>query len=380
MVKQIFILSVLLSVTGSLWLKGQTVDSGEDKMSLLFIGDVMGHDEQLWAAQNNKTKSWNFDTSFCYIKPVISEADFAIANFEVTLGGPPYRGYPRFSAPAALALACKNAGIDVLVTSNNHSADLGKEGITGTIKRLDSLGITHTGTFSGQKVRDSLNPLILRKGNISVALLNYTFSTNGRTVPFPLIVDPINRSLIENDILKARGLNPDKIILFLHWGNEYDTVPSAGQTELAAWLFSKGADIIIGSHPHVIQKMIMTGDSLVNENLVAYSLGNFVSNQARPPTEGGALIRIVLEKTENKVNIAGAGYYLVWVYKPIINYHKEFYVLPCSEYENSPDFFISSAYYKKMKDFLAASRKLLSEQNQRIYEIPYRANTWLLNN
>ena len=82
----------------------------------------MGHDEQIWSAENRETHLYNYDDVFKYIKPVISDADVAIANFEVTLAGPPYSGYPQFSSPAALALACKNAGIDYLVTANNHAA------------------------------------------------------------------------------------------------------------------------------------------------------------------------------------------------------------------------------------------------------------------
>ncbi len=86
----------------------------------MFIGDIMGHDEQIWSAENRETHTYNYDDVFSYIKPIISEADIAIANFEVTLAGPPYKGYPQFSSPAALAVACQNAGIDYLVTANNH--------------------------------------------------------------------------------------------------------------------------------------------------------------------------------------------------------------------------------------------------------------------
>ena len=88
----------------------------------------MGHDEQIWSAENRETHTYNYDEVFRYIKPVISEADIAIANFEVTLAGTPYTGYPQFSSPAELAAACSNAGIDYFATANNHSADRGKEG------------------------------------------------------------------------------------------------------------------------------------------------------------------------------------------------------------------------------------------------------------
>ena len=149
---------------------------------MLFIGDIMGHDEQIWSAENRETHLYNYDDVFKYIKPVVADADIAIANFEVTLAGPPYTGYPQFSSPSDLAGACKNMGIDYLVTANNHAADRGKKGIISTINKLDSIEIPHTGTFLNSSIRDSLSPLMIYKNGTSISLLNYTFSTNGRKV------------------------------------------------------------------------------------------------------------------------------------------------------------------------------------------------------
>ena len=143
-----------------------------EKLTLLFIGDIMGHNEQIWSAEDRVSHTYNYDSVFTYIKPAISEADIAIANFEVTMAGPPYSGYPAFSSPVALAAACKNAGIDCMVTANNHSADRKTNSIKGTIHKLDSLGIPHTGTFLSSHERDSLYPLILIKNGFSIALLN----------------------------------------------------------------------------------------------------------------------------------------------------------------------------------------------------------------
>ncbi len=111
------------------------------------------------------------------------------------LAGPPYNGYPTFSSPAQLAVACKNAGIDFFVTANNHAADKGKNGILSTIYRLDSIGIPHTGTFADPVARDILYPLIIEKNGFSLALLNYTYGTNGITVPPPAIVNMLEKNL-----------------------------------------------------------------------------------------------------------------------------------------------------------------------------------------
>jgi len=335
----------------------------------------MGHDEQIWSAENRESHLYNYDDVFKYIKPVISEADFAIANFEVTLAGPPYSGYPQFSSPAALAVACKNAGIDYLVTANNHAADRGTKGITGTINRLDSLGILHTGTFLNSACRDSLSPLIINKNGASIALLNYTFSTNGIKVPDPVIVNMLDKELITGDVKKAKAKKADFIILFLHWGTEYDTIPSNSQTDMAEYFQSIGVDMVIGSHPHVLQKIIRTNNVVSgNENVVVYSLGNFVSNQRKPKTNGGSMVRVELTKKGNKYAISNAGYYLIWVYTPIVNYRKKFFILPCSEFESKPDFFDKPDSFQLMKKFISDSRKLFNEQNINVKEYIFNSD------
>jgi len=361
--------------------KSQSQQTSADRISLLFIGDIMGHDEQIWSAENRETHLYNYDDVFQYIKPVIAGADIAIANFEVTLGGPPYTGYPQFSSPADLAVACKNAGIDYLVTANNHAADRGKKGIISTINKLDSIGIPHTGTFLNSSCRDSLTPLMIHKNGTSIALLNYTFSTNGIIVPEPVIVNMLDKELITRDINEAKDKNADIIILFLHWGTEYDTIPSKTQTDLALYFQSIGVDMVIGSHPHVLQKMVRTKNNVTgNDDVVIYSLGNFVSNQRKPKTDGGSMVRIELTRTGEKYNISNAGYYLTWVYAPIEKYRKKFFILPCSEFENKPDFFDKPEAYLHMKKFISDSRKLFNEQNIDIKEYTFDGNSWVLSN
>jgi poly-gamma-glutamate synthesis protein (capsule biosynthesis protein) len=377
--KYALLLSLFISVFLSA--ESQSQQTSENKISLLFIGDIMGHDEQIWSAENRETHLYNYDDVFQYIKPVIADADIAIANFEVTLGGPPYTGYPQFSSPDDLAVACKNAGIDYLVTANNHAADRGKKGIISTINKLDSIGIPHTGTFLNSSCHDSLTPLMIHKNGTSIALLNYTFSTNGIIVPEPVIVNMLDKELITRDINEAKDKNADIIILFLHWGTEYDTIPSKTQTDLAEYFQSIGVDMVIGSHPHVLQKMVRTKNNVTgNNDVVIYSLGNFVSNQRKPKTDGGSMVRIELTRIGEKYSISNAGYYLTWVYTPIEKYRKKFFILPCSEFENKPDFFDKPEAYLHMKKFISDSRKLFNEQNIEIKEYIFNGNSWLLSN
>jgi len=370
--------SLLLIAANSFLLTAQNADPSPEKISLLFLGDIMGHDEQIWSAENRETHIFNYDDVFQYIKNEISEADVTIANFEVTLAGPPYSGYPTFSSPAALAAACQNAGIDVFVTANNHAADRGKKGISGTIFRLDSLGIQHTGTFSDPAARDTLYPMIIEKNGFSLALLNYTYATNGITVAPPQIVNMLDKAMVTADIEKAKMKNPDAIILFLHWGTEYDTIPSKSQTEMADYFFNLGVDIIIGSHPHVLQKMEWTkSDADTKDRIMVYSLGNYVSNQRTIHRDGGAMVRIELVKKIDSLYVSDAGYYLTWVYTPIETYRKKFFILPCSIFENKSDFFSRPEDYQKMKLFIKNSRNLLYNQNTRINEFIFSGGKWM---
>jgi len=370
-------IAFLLSLTFQI--VGQDTINTRDRITLVFIGDIMGHDDQIKSAEISETDSFNYDDVFSYIKPEISGADIAIGNLEVTLAGPPYTGYPLFSSPVELAVACKNAGIDCLVTANNHTADRGKTGIARTINRLDSIGMMHTGSFRDQEERDSLYPLIIRKEDVSLALLNYTYGTNRIKVPEPTIVNILDKDLIADDIIKAQANNPDIIIVFLHWGTEYDTIPSKSQTDMAEYLFSLGVDMIIGSHPHVIQKMIWTkNDTLRKDKFLVYSLGNFVSNQSKPMRDGGLMVRVEMTRKSDSFEVTNAGYYITWVYTPVIDNRKRFYILPCSKFENKPELFSNPSDYIRMKSFIDNSRSLLSNQNINVKEYIYNDNEWVI--
>ncbi len=343
-----------------------------ETMKLLFAGDIMGHDTQIAEAYDSGTRTYNYDSVFHRLTPIFNEADFTIANLEVTLAGKPYKGYPSFSSPDALAEAAQSNGIDVLVTANNHSIDRGRQGVDRTLDVLDSLDIPHTGTFRDTVERDSSNLLVLEKGTISVGILNYTYGTNEIPTTPPNVVNRIDRTIMLQDIEKSRNTDIDKLIIVIHWGEEYNQYPIDDQTELAQFLFENGVDIIIGSHPHVIQQMeYQPASDTSSEQIVVYSLGNFVSNQRTRPRDGGAMFELTLTKDNNGTQITDHGYYLTWVHKPIIDGERRFEIVPCSMYEamNYPS--MSHHSITQMDIFTRGSRKLLGDNNHNISEKSY---------
>ena len=347
----------------------------KDSLSLIFIGDIMGHDPQIESAFNPENGEYNYEGVFRKVSHIIKAVDFAIANLEVTLAGEPYAGYPQFSSPDALAVACKKSGIDVLVTANNHSCDRAKKGLLRTIHVLDSLEIPHTGTFKDSTERSNNNLLVLDKNNIRVGLLNYTYGTNGLPTPRPTMVNRIDTLTMLSDIRKSKADTLDKLIVMIHWGPEYQSQPSKKQVEIAEVLFRNGVDIIVGSHPHVLQKMeYIQGTEDDNEQFIAYSLGNFVSNQRTRKRDGGAMLKLTLRKNKDEVKIANSGYYLTWVSRPIIDDKTMYEIVPCSEFESNDFYDLDIDSKEKMKVFIADSRALFEKENIAVGEIKAKSN------
>ncbi|MFT3737731.1 MAG: CapA family protein [Breznakibacter sp.] len=300
-------------------------DSSGCSLSLVFVGDIMGHDTQVAAAYNKNTQTYDFAESFSLVKTFILQADLAFANLETPLAGPPYTSYPVFSAPDQLVVGAKDAGFDVLFTANNHSCDKWRKGIERTVRVLDSLGIAHTGVFADSARWLSGYPLLVEKNGFRLSLLNYTYGTNGVRIPKGAIVNLTDTVQMRKDIAKAKQMEPDAIIAFMHWGDEYAQVPNNEQIKLTHFLVEEGVKIVVGAHPHVLQRMEFYPDK---GYLVAYSLGNFVSGQRTKPRDGAALLHVSLLKKDGKTVIDSASYLLTYVHYPKISNLRRFMVVP----------------------------------------------------
>lgn len=340
------------------------------RLSLMFVGDIMGHDSQISSAYDPVVKKYDYSSCFQFIKPYIEGADLAIGNLEVTLAGPPHKGYPQFSSPDALAQTLKDTGFDVLVTANNHCVDRGKKGLERTIMMLDSLNIPHTGTFVDTVSRMNNHPLMVKKNGFTLAILNYTYGTNGLPVYKPNVVNHLDTAVMRKDLIKAKGLKPDAIIVFTHWGLEYQSLPSKEQKNLTELCFKHGAQLVIGAHPHVIQPMEWRKDK---NQFVAYSLGNFVSGQRKRYTDGGAMAYLELQKINYTpdsavTTIDSAAYYLEWVYRTA-DTQKDYYILPVLKVENDAIPFMKDAASKAAyKVFVDDSRLLYKKYNKGVEE------------
>lgn len=339
----------------------------QDTLTLLFAGDIMGHTPQIKSAETGKNQQYDYSPCFKYIKPLIQKADIAIGNLELTLPGkPPYTGYPMFRSPDALADALKDAGFDLLVTANNHSNDSRGKGVIATVETVREKGFWQTGTFTDEADKAAHYPLIVEKNGFKLAFLNYTYGTNGVATEAPTIVNLIDKTQMIADLKKAKAKSPDFIIAVMHWGLEYQLKENDEQRDLAETLLQNGADLIIGSHPHVVQPIkrenTLTSDGKHKEALVVYSLGNFISNQQQPNTDGGILFQVDLIKNRG-LRLAWTGDY---GFIPIWRYiHREasgkktFYTVPVSLFEKNNQLIpeMAESAKAKLKTFAAALRK-----------------------
>ena len=344
------------------WLLAEKVPA--QTVDLLFVGDLMQHQAQIDAARTES--GYSYDTCFDLVRPEIEKADLAVANLEVTLAGKPYKGYPQFSAPDEFLEALKRAGFDVLLTANNHCLDRGKKGLERTVRMLDSLNIPYAGTYLNADERTKRYPLLLEKNGLRIAILNYTYGTNGLKVQSPQVVNYIDTVQIKQDIHEAKRLCADAIIALMHWGMEYKSLPEDSTRELAKWLLNEGVDHIIGSHPHVVQpiEVVAHAADTSRKHLVVYSLGNYISNMSKIGTDGGLMVRLRLQKKKGVTHMVHCDYSLVWVSRPILSGKKQYKLYPAT----NPPKGISPAEEVKLEYFLQESRKLFEKHNKGIKE------------
>lgn len=316
------------------------------KLSLYATGDIMFHGSQLKSAYNNSTGEYDFKEVFEPVKRHLENADIAIGNFETTTAGDslPISSYPSFNSPDSTVSALKYAGFDILSTANNHSLDTGKIGVVNTINNIEKNDMDYIGTS-----KEDYKPFILKEENeIVLSFLSYTYGLNGNDSrlskeELEYMINLIDEEKIEEDIKRAKNVS-DKVVVFIHWGDEYSRSPSEFQMTLADKMFSFGADVILGSHPHVIQRSEMIKKD-GEDKFIIYSMGNFISNQRRETlpnvrnniyTEDGIMVNINFKKNlkTEEVIIEDVNYLPTWVYKYAENGRNKYEILPVADFVN----------------------------------------------
>ena len=372
----------------------------ETTATVLSTGDIMVHSPQLNGAFVPSSGVYDFSAFFKETAPYFKNADLSIGNLEVTFGGNEgreYSGYPMFNTPDSLADAIKDSGLNLLLTSNNHSYDTGLSGLKRTVQVLKQKGIDYTGTreFETESVYK-----IKKINNINIGIINYTYETSptnptaGRKYLNGSIISEEANNLINTfsynninafytdiqaNLSKMKEDGAEFLVVYIHWGNEYQTSPNTHQKSIAQNLCNMGVDIIIGSHPHVIQPVeLITSEDSTHTTVCLYSTGNAVSNQRQEVmtscptghTEDGMLFEFTLKKTKDGVFLTALDLIPTWVNKYLKDGRYQYTIYPLEnpgdlgKYSfNATEFSKAQRSYERTKQIVASG---LSECQQSI--------------
>lgn len=276
-------------------------------VTLVMVGDILLH-TRIHEYSKQTDGSYNYDTIFSKLAEEISAADLALVNQEVIIGGEELgiSGYPSFNAPEEAGDALVKAGFDVVLHATNHALDKKGKGVLNTLQfweenypELGVLGIHDS-------IEDQEEIYITEIEGIRIAILNYTYGTNGIAMPkgMPYAVDMLEKTAVKEDIRRAKE-QADIVIVCPHWGTEYRLTPDKSQKEWTELFLEEGVDLVLGTHPHVIEPVELLMNPETGEQMpVFYSIGNFV-NWTSGKGEGvanrmvGGMPTILLERDEN---------------------------------------------------------------------------------
>ena len=304
------------------------------------VGDVMVCESQLKAYKSSK---YDFHPEFDYIKDALSNADYTMANMEGTVGKynkSPYSGYPQFNCPETILTALKDSGVDFLTLANNHMLDRFFDGLKNTVTWVEKAGFDFVGAYRTKEERQT--PKVVDVNGIKIGFVAYTHSTNsierlakgldpGATeygVPY------IQKADIAGDIQKLRDAGAEVVIAFPHWGTEYVREPDASQMKYAKKLASAGADIILGSHSHMVQPMMLKSmtdaSGRTRDAFVIFSLGNFLSDHVLQYTDCGVILEFTIsENSDGSFSCGDVGYIPTYCWQPT---EGDVRVLPSGKY------------------------------------------------
>lgn len=400
MKKRLLTLALLLLLTGCGSAPSTQADASEPPeasepvvqpnivSTLAVCGDAMSHMPQTRDAYDSQAGAYDYKPMIRFAKPWIEQADYAVVNLETTFaGGPDYSGFPAFNTPDALGDALKDAGFDLVSTANNHCLDRGYDGMVRTLDVLDNLGLAHVGTYRSAVERAAQNGVhVADVGGIKVAFLSYTYGTNGiplsKSHPDTVNIlhtdymsdaQVLDTARIADDLAAAEALSPDLIAVIVHWGVEYQTTQNDHQEEIADFLFDHGADVILGSHPHVLQPMetraLTDRDGTTHTGFVCWSLGNFISSQNDEYTDTTVVLNLELTKNPNTgaTDVTKVGYVPLYMLDREQEVDGERFTLldahrGIEEYASGDSSYISASTEKKLQKCVSDCHKILGAE------------------
>ncbi|TQR31891.1 capsule biosynthesis protein capA [Campylobacter sp. MIT 99-7217] len=283
------------------------------ELSLIMTGDALLHSRVYKDAKISKDGrvSYDFSPMLRFLKPLIKEHDLAFYNQESVLGGKELglSTYPNFNSPQEFGLNMLELGFNLVSLANNHSFDRKEEALLSSLRFWQKTNAVFAGV--NKNLRESRKNKIYTKNGIKYAFLAYTYGLNSYELPKEqaFLINIYSKERLKQDIQALRS-EVDLLIVSMHWGKEYVFTPTKEQKDLAFFLAEQGVDIVIGTHPHVLQPIEM-----INDTLVVYSLGNFLSSQIGLERRIGALVSLkITKKPQEKIKMSDLKAELTYVH------------------------------------------------------------------
>ena len=338
------------------------------------VGDLMMHKKQL-AIAKQKDGSYDFHPQYAMIADSLGDADYTIANLELTVGkyrNMAYSGFPMFNAPETYLDAVRDAGVDFLTLANNHMLDRYFDGMTHTVQLVDDYGFDHGGAY--RTAQEQAAPVVVDVNGIRIGMLCYTQMTNGMerfcaANPKVWGISYLDSKTFAADVQRVRDAGAEVVIAMPHWGQEYKRQPEANTVALAKKLVAAGVDVVLGSHPHMVQPVeyvtAETEDGRIRTGLVAYSLGNFVSNMVVQYTDSGIILDFTIrEKQDGGFEIVDVGAVPVFCWRT----GNAIRALSSLKYYDERPEGMDTGRYNRMKASCRELRELLSDDIKMLAE------------
>ena len=349
-------------------------------------GDILLHDKVIKSGYDPESGTYNYDDIFTLFSEFVTKVDYAVANLEVTLGGEEkgYSGYPSFNAPDSIVDALKNAGFDMLLTANNHSYDTGYSGFMRTQQIIKNASLAYIGTRENPEDK---NYAIAEVNGIKIGMICYTYNTgvdesgNVSLNEIPLnaqastLVNSFDyRDLtgfyekLAGELAQMREDGAEAIMLYVHWGEEYNTEPNDTQKKMAQELCDLGIDVIVGNHAHVIQpvELLTNRNDEHQKTLCLYSMGNSLSNIRNSSTrpvhcEDGLLFSVTFAKySDGTVVIESADILPTWVERHSVNGVAKYKIL-VMDGENPEEWNVAPEYLEKCMESYERTQEIVAE-------------------
>lgn len=306
----------------------------ETSATFIAVGDALIHGAVYKDAYSNGV--YNFNNMFTEVKPIIEQYDLKYYNQETILGGTSLglSSYPLFNSPQEVGDAFMDMGFNLVSLATNHSLDYGERGLINSINYWGKQeGVIAAGSYESEESR--VTPRIMEKNGITYTLLSYSTLTNGLRIPYgkDYLFDLYSEEKVKADIERVRD-KVDVVMVAMHWGVEYTHTPVQEEKTIAKYLASLGVDIVIGTHPHVIQPI-----DFIDNTMVIYSLGNFISSQIGIERLVGLMASVTIKKTVTDGNVTitleEPTAQLVYTRKAGITYGAGFKLYPFSKLDDT---------------------------------------------